>query len=250
MQIAIYIFVFYFGALLTSFAHLIAVRLPKNITIKGHSQCDHCQAPLKIYDVLPIFSYLINKGVCRLCGQKISKQYILLEIIGGSLFLFALIHHGWTFQALFFAIFIWVMLVETISDFTEQIVIDRIWMIGMIPMLIITLIEQTFLDHLVSGLLMFFVMFSIAYLANRFTKKEAMGGGDVKLYAFVGFFLQWQTALLSLFIASLIGFIYGKIKLAKNQRHLPFVPFIFAGAIIAYLWGHSMIEWYLELLRM
>ncbi|MCK7492329.1 MAG: A24 family peptidase [Comamonadaceae bacterium] len=82
---------------------------------------------------------------------------------------------------------------------------------------------------------------------EKLLKKEALGGGDVKLFLFIGFVLTWDTGLLSLFLASFAGFAFGILRERKDAE-LPFVPFLFAGVLIAHFAGADLIAWYLRLL--
>jgi len=250
MEILYGFLVAYMGMLFTSFSFLMAERIPKKETILGHSYCESCKKELRLIDVLPVFGYLINKGKCSKCTYKIPIKYPLVELLGGLIFLMVYLLYGFSYEFLVVSIFIWVMQIETMSDVAHRIVIDRIWIIGLIPLIIISIIEQRFIVHMQSALIMFVLLYSIALLAKLIMKKDALGGGDIKLYLFVGFFLTWQQSLLSLFIASLFGFIYGKICIRQENQYIPLVPFIFIGALMAYLWGDGLITWYINLLRM
>ncbi len=249
MDILISIYIFIIGMLLASFYGVIAMRIPHKESINGRSYCPKCNHQLRWIDIIPLLGYLINRGKCHFCKSKIPVIYLVIEIIGGALFLGSYLIFGFKLEFLVSIIFISVMLIETISDLEEMIVIDRIWMIGIIPLIIIRFIQSQIIPYLISSLLMFSLLFLISNLGSKILKKEALGGGDIKLYVFLGFVLTWQQALLSLFLASFFGMIYGFIRKGE-ERALPLVPFIFIGSIISYLWGFEMIDWYLSLLRM
>ena len=90
-----------------------------------------------------------------------------------------------------------------------MIVLDRIWIIGIIPVIAIRIIQGEFFTHLISSAVLFSILFLIAYLSQKIYKKDALGGGDVKLFIFIGFILTLGQGLLALFLTSLFGFIYG-----------------------------------------
>lgn len=240
----------YIGMLFVSFGFLLSERIPKKQTLLGHSQCESCQKPLNLIDVLPLIGYIKNRGKCSSCGYKIPVKYPLVELFGGLSFLMIYLIYDFSYEFFSVSIFLIVMLIETMSDVKRKIVIDRIWMIGLVPLIIISILNQSFLIHLTSALIMFVLLYVIALTGKLMLKKDALGGGDIKLYLFVGFFLTWQQSLLSLFFASLFGFIYGKIFIRNDHQYIPLVPFIMIGAFIAYLWGDGLINWYINLLRM
>lgn len=139
-------------------------------------------------------------------------------------------------------------MIESISDLYYKIVIDRVWMMGAVMMIIIRIYEANILPYLMSSALLFLLLFSISYVASKIYKKEALGGGDVKLFIFIGLILTIELGILTLFLASLFGFLYGIIKLRDNSLELPLVPFIFFASLISFLYGDAIIKAYLSLL--
>ena len=93
-------------------------------------------------------------------------------------------------------------------------------------------------------------MYLIALLGRTIFKKDALGGGDIKLYIFIGLLLTYQLGLLSIFLASLFGLIYGIIFLKQRDKYIPLVPFISLAVFLSYLYGQALIDWYLNLLGM
>ncbi|MGN0674790.1 MAG: prepilin peptidase [Oscillospiraceae bacterium] len=85
--IGIYIMVFLFGITIGSFLNVCIYRLPAGESLtKKNSHCMTCGTPIKWYDLVPVFSWLILRGKCRACGSKISGRYILVESLTGILF--------------------------------------------------------------------------------------------------------------------------------------------------------------------
>lgn len=239
---------FIFGATCFSFYYLIGLRIPKGESILGRSHCDQCNKTLRFVDIIPILGYLINKGKCHYCERKISICYLLYEILGGALFALSYLLYGFQFDLLVILITLSVFFILSVSDIHYKIVIDRVWMIGLFFLMIIRFIEKTFYEHLFSAFIMFIVLFIFEFAARKLFKKEALGGGDVKLYIFVGFVLTIYPSLLSLFLAALFGLIYGLIKRQKKDLEIPLVPFIALGVFIALLYGNDIIQLYLRLL--
>jgi leader peptidase (prepilin peptidase)/N-methyltransferase len=84
------------------------------------------------------------------------------------------------------------------------------------------------------------------------TRKEGMGGGDIKLLAMIGAFLGWKAILPIVFFSSLMGTLVGVpvmlIKKADSKLAIPFGPFLAAAALFYLFWGPALIRWYLGLL--
>jgi len=80
-------------------------------------------------------------------------------------------------------------------------------------------------------------------------KKEAMGGGDVKLAAMIGAFLGWRYIVISLFLGFFLGALAGIFlilsKIKSREDTVPFGPFIVLGSFITLLWGEKIISWYI-----
>lgn len=250
MDIFYSILMFILGTLLTSFFQLISERIPKKESIMGRSHCDSCHETLKWVDVIPLFGYLIRRGKCQLCHHKISWCYPVYELFGGLIFLFTYLYTGFQLETFIILILYSVFFIESQSDLKHMIVIDRIWMIGTLPLIIFRIIEGTWKTYLLSSLVLFTTLFLIAYISSKIYKREALGGGDVKLYFFIGWLLTITQGFLSLFLASILGLIYGMIKVKKKSKVFALVPFIALGVVIAYFYGNELIEGYLKLLGM
>jgi len=239
--------VFIYGAFLTSFFELVGERLPKGETLMGRSHCDHCERRLSALNLIPLVGYLKQQGRCGGCGQKIHPRYVFFELIGATLFMVGYLFFTFSLAFWVYVIVLSVMLIEVASDLAHLLVLDRVWLIGLVPLIIIRLFEGTILTYLVSSIGLFTLMAIIALLAEKAFKQEALGGGDIKLYLFIGFALPFFEGLLSLFLAALFGTIVG--VLGPKRQPMAFVPFIAMGVILSYLYGAVFIAWYLSLLE-
>ena len=234
------------GMFLASFYNVVAIRLPQKKTLAGRSECPSCFKTLKTIDIIPLIGFIVNRGKCRFCQTKIPIRYVVVEILGGLSFALALFMIGLSWEYLAFFLVFSVLFLEALIDYEKKIVIDRIWMIGLVPLLILRIFQGVFLQHLLSSSILFGTMFSISWIAGKIMKRDALGGGDVKLYIFIGFALTWLPGLLSIFFASLFGFMYGIIRRDKSEREIAFVPFIALGVIVSFLFGEIIIETYLN----
>jgi len=214
----------------------------------GVSHCDYCNAKLRFIDVLPIFGYIINLGKCHKCKSKIPVKHIIIEIIGGLTFLSSFLLIGKISLDLAIALIMTTVLIsESLSDIYEKIVFDRIWIIGLVMILIIRIIQREFIPYLISSAILFALMYGLALLGKLLFKKEAFGGGDIKIYIFIGFVLTYDLGLLSLFIAAVLGLIYALVRNIKLKKELPFVPMISIAVYFCYFFGQNLLDWYLNL---
>ena len=137
------------------------------------------------------------------------------------------------------------MITVSVSDIQSMIVPDKILLVFFPLVFALRMITPltTWYDAIIGGVAAFAFMLLLAYYGKRRFKQDALGGGDIKLYGVIGVFLGWQLVFLSLFFASLLGIIIGKLVLSK-MNPLPFVPFIFGGVLLAYFFGADLLAWY------
>jgi prepilin signal peptidase PulO-like enzyme (type II secretory pathway) len=197
-------------------------------------------------EVIPIFGYLLNRGRCRHCGEKIPLHHIFTELASGALFTASYLLLGMKLELIVAFVMILVLLIELLSDCEHGVVIDSVWFFGLVLLVPVSIIQGEFIEHLLSSGIMFSIMFLIAFLGAKVFKKEVLGGGDVKLYIFIGFCLTWPEGILSLFLASFVGFLYGVIR--KNNTGIPFVPMIAIAVVLSYFFGEYVIDLYLRMI--
>lgn len=248
------ILIFIFGICIGSFMNVCIYRLPasKSIINPARSICPNCGNIIKFYDNIPILSYLWLKGKCRHCSSPIAFRYLLVEFAGGFLALCAYFKFGITIEAFVYYALISSLLVITFIDIDHQIIPDVITLPG-IPIFFFasfTLAATTYKDSLLGILAGGGSLLLIAVTYNLLTKKEGMGGGDIKLLAMIGAALGWKGVLFTIFIGSAIGTLVGIILMLRTRRGLklaiPFGPFLSMGAIIYIFFGSSIINWYLN----
>ncbi len=241
---------FYLGSIIASFLHLVAVRIPRHESIGGRSKCDYCGKTLKLYEVIPLFGYLINRGRCRYCKQQIPIDHLLYELLGGVLFSGAYLLLGMSMELGIALVVISVMFSEAISDIQKMIVMDSVWIIGAVVLLVIRILHSEIFDYLLSAMGLFLLMLAFQWIGKKVFKREAIGGGDVKLYFFIGLGIGFYRGVLSLFLASLFGLIYALFHRSKWNTTIPLVPFIGLGTLVALFFGTKIIDWYIDLMGM
>jgi len=242
-------FIFIFGAAIGSFLNVCIFRLPAETSIvKPRSQCPYCQHPIRNCDNVPLISFILLRGKCRDCGGKISWRYPLVELITALLALLLFIKFGLTLNFLIFFIFTAVLIVITFIDLDHQIIPDIITLPG-IPIFFLAaifLVKIPWLEALIGLLIGGGVLFAIAFVYELITKREGMGGGDIKLLAMIGGFLGWKSLMFVLLFSSFSGAIVGItamiIKKQDMKYAVPFGPFLSVAAVAYLFWGDAFMR--------
>ncbi len=258
-----YVVVSIFGAVLGSFLNVCIVRMPKEESlIYPSSHCPGCGTPIRFYDNIPLFSYLVLLGRCRSCGVKISPRYFFVELIAAVMAV-ALLHVlGFGFAFFVNVLFVAALIVIAFIDLDVRIVPDVISLPGIVLGLVFALINgwaipeaseaipsplSSLLGIVVGG----GILWAVAWGYQLISGVEGMGGGDVKLLAMIGAFLGWPSVPLTLFFASLGGAVIGlALMLTKGvggKYALPFAPFLCLGAIAYVFFGREIIAFYAAL---
>ena len=238
------------GLFLGSFYNVVGIRVPKKETLLGRSHCNKCNKQLNFFELFPIIGYLALLGRCSNCNTKISIFYPIMELLTAILFVVSyLVLKENIVELMVMILFVSMMVIITVSDVYYKIVPDVVLIIFGSLLLIARIISPInfWYDGLLGGLLGFGFMYLIALYGKKRFKKDALGGGDIKLYAIIGLVLGYQLVFLSLFFAAVIGIIYSLV-IKHKDGYLPFVPFIFAGSIITYFYGSIIVDWYLGIL--
>ena len=238
------IFAFIFGAAIGSFLNVCIFRIPAHESIvKPLSQCPHCHQPIRFYDNIPMISFLVLRARCRDCGGKISWRYPLVELITALLALLLFMKFGLTLNFLVFFIFTAVLITISFIDLDHQIIPDILSLPG-IPIFFLAaifIVRLPWHEALIGLLIGGGMLFLIAFVYELLTKREGMGGGDIKLLAMIGGFLGWKSLIFVLLFSSLAGAIVGItamiIKKQDMKYAVPFGPFLSLAAVAYIFWG-------------
>lgn len=248
--------VFVFGICIGSFLNVCIYRLPESKSIiHPRSMCPSCGTLIAFYDNIPIVSYLALKGKCRHCDARISFRYPVIELISGIFAVGVFLKYGLGLEALIYYVFIAALLVITFIDIDHQIIPDVISLPG-IPIFFaasFALSDITFVESILGILIGGGSLWIVAQLYYMLTRKEGMGGGDIKLLAMMGAIIGWKGVLFTIFVASAIGTVAGMLVMIKTRKSMklkvPFGPFLAIGAIAYIFLGPQLIAWYFNLLR-
>lgn len=250
------IWVFVFGLCIGSFLNVCIYRLPESKSIvHPRSMCPQCGALIRFYDNFPILSYLLLRGKCRHCKTPISFRYPVVELLSGLFAVGVLIKYGLSLEAVVYYIFIATLLVITFIDIDHQIIPDIITLPG-IPICFVAsfaLPQITYIESIMGILIGGGSLFMVAWLYHLLTKKEGMGGGDIKLLGMMGAIIGWKGVLFTIFVASAVGTVSGMLIMLKTRKSMklavPFGPFLAIGCIAYIFFGPQLIVWYINLLR-
>jgi leader peptidase (prepilin peptidase)/N-methyltransferase len=251
---AFYVFFFVLGAIFGSFGNVIIYRLPREESVvKPRSYCYSCKTPIKWYDNIPILSWFILRGKCRHCGAKFSFRYPLVEIITGVLFAMSYHYAGISWNLLEYLIFIFGLVVCTFIDLDHMILPDEFTLSGIVIGLVGAALnpQREFLDAFFGVLMGGGFLWGMAYVYYLLTKNEGMGGGDIKLLAWIGALLGWKAIpfviMSSAIIGSVVGLIAARQQKAGLKTVIPFGPYLALGAVIYLFGGQTIALWYLDL---
>lgn len=231
---------FILGTIFGSFYLVMGTRLPlKENVITGKSRCDNCKHSLSWYEMIPIISFVVQKGKCRYCHKKIDSIHLIIEIVTGLLFVFGYYYFNISYNLFIYLVLISVTIVIFISDIKYMIILDSTWIVGSIFIIVIKLLTygcyNTFLSIL-SGISLFVIMYIIMLIGNFLFKKESLGGGDIKLSFLIGLTIGFRLGLISLIFSSFLALPYAFAQLSLNKKNeLPYGPFLIGSATIIFI---------------
>ncbi len=248
-----FIFVFIYGAAFGSFANVLIYRWPNEESILGHSFCGFCGTAIRWAHNIPVLGYFLLRGRCAECQRKFSIRYACVELLMASLFALVFTLYGFTWTTFEYLILVFGLVAGSFIDWDHMILPDEITIGGTIIGLIGAAInpERSFTEAFYGVLLGGGSLWLVAYIYYIFTGREGLGGGDIKLLAFIGSVLGWRSIPFVILCASMTGAVLGLILARKNETGLkaaiPFGPFISLAAILYMTGLKSVGIWYLQL---
>lgn len=240
--------VFFLGLCVGSFLNVLIDRLPKGESIFwDRSHCDYCHKTLRWFELIPVISWIVQRGRCLRCHKRLSPQYPLIELVTALGFVllyqsFAYLNIGLLAYWLIFSS----LLVIFVSDLKYQIIPDSMVVVGIVGVL---LQGQAFEAR--QGLALWLSAFGAAaffFLLHRVTGGRGMGLGDVKLAFLLGLLLGYPGILVGLYAAFLTGATAGVILMMVGKKTLKstiaFGPFLIIGTMIALVFQVPIIAWW------
>ena len=263
-------FSFWMGACIASFLNVVIWRVPRGESIVSPpSHCPKCNAAIKWYQNIPILSWLALRGKCANCKAPISPRYILIEALGGCLFLAAFWKYGMAGglasaaqNTLVAWIWISLMIVGSMIDFDHKLLPDFVTVGGMILGTAVGAIDSCRLQSIAPALWSlgglafgFGLLWLIRWLGSKAFGREAMGMGDVFLMGAVGALFGPVAVLVTLILSSVFGSVVGLSMVALSKTRfgkfveIPYGPYICMGCLVWMFYGPELVNWYVHLIK-
>ena len=250
---------FVFGLCIGSFLNVVIWRLPHEQSLNGRSHCPHCHHKLVWYDLLPLVSFVLQGRSCRYCKKLISFRYPLIEALVGFLFAGAIyvfppgLFIDWVIfvKAL---VIIAVCVVVFVIDLEHYLILDKV-VYTAASCVGVLLIIQSFLlgsfSPLISGILAAVGPFVVFWIIWYISTGSWMGYGDVKFVALMGLMLGWPGIIVALFLAFILGAIFGLtlilIGKKKLSSRLPFGTFLSLATVLSLFFSVQLWQGYWDI---
>jgi prepilin signal peptidase PulO-like enzyme (type II secretory pathway) len=248
------------GLVFGSFTNAWVWRTSQDMNVaEGRSVCPHCKHQLAWYDLVPLLSYIGLKGKCRYCHKPIGAQYPLVEL--GTMLLFAGLYvfsvpSGWfAWVQLAISLIVAVLLVAAFVYDAKYMQLPEKFMLPAVVLGVLSLglNAYKFGWDALTGQLIGLGLVLLVYIGMwYFSGGKWLGAGDIRIVAVMGLFLPPKQLLVALFVAYLVGAVYGVYVLRKSKQkkgvRVPFGPFLIIGFYVGLFFGARIANWYLNLL--
>ena len=238
------------GLCIGSFLNVCIYRIPREESIAfPPSHCTSCGYELKAVDLIPVISYLFLKRKCRKCGEKISINYPLVELLNGVLYLLIFLRFGLSLSFVFYSLLTSLLIVISYIDLDSKYIYSSTTILGVVLAAIYIVVGLYTKDISISNnVLGGAIGYGIIYLIVITTK--GMGQGDAEIAGICGLFIGIKGILVCLFIAVVLGGLVAAIilifKLKEKKSEIAFSPYISIGSIVYILLGKEILSLYLN----
>lgn len=243
------------GAVFGSFLNCAAWRIAHGESfLRGHSRCPKCGHALGARDLVPVLSWLFQKGRCRYCGDKISIRYPLTELFFAMLTLLCLLRFDLTVLCLRNWIFLCCLFCLSLVDLESYTIPDGCLLTALAAWLLALVFLRPgwgeIVRSLLAGLAFGGGILLLSLAMDKILGKESLGGGDVKLFAVIGLYLRFTGTLFTVLLACVLGLLFAAVLNGRGEkgRPIPFGPSISLAAAFMLLYGQGLTQWYLGLL--
>ena len=242
------------GAVAGSFLNCAALRIVRGEPfVKGRSHCPHCGHVLGPLELVPVISWLVQRGRCRACGAKISPRYLIAELVFALATVLCLLRFDLTALCLRNFLFLCCLFLLTLTDLEDMTIPDgchiaaAIFWVAALPFTFTTWRDA--LLHVLAGLAFGGGLLLISLAMDRLLGRDSLGGGDIKLFAVVGLYLGFVGTLFAVVIACVVGLALHALSGRRGGgREFPFGPSIALAAALMLLYGEPLVAWYASLL--
>jgi len=265
--IILFFILFIIGLLFGSFLSVIIHRIHTNKKgiFFGRSTCVHCKKILKGRDLIPLVSFIINKGQCRFCKKPIGRHYFFIELFTGLMF--GLLFLKFPFVQLsslgniiffpdiaFIYLYYIVLSLFLIAIFFYDLLYLEIPEVFSITAIILVIVVNLLLGHpgiieMAYGALAALLFLGLQVLISG---EKWMGAGDIRVGLIMGIFFGWQLFIIALLISYVLGsfivLILSIARIVKLKSLIPFAPFLVIGTFLTMFFGDYLLEIYLQTL--
>ncbi len=244
-----WLLIFILGTMIGSFANVLIVRIPKEESVAfPASHCVTCNAKLKPWHNIPLFSWLFLRGKCAFCGAPISAQYPIVELLSGLIFVATFLKLGIAWPTLGITLVFILLLSLSVIDFYYKMVPDSLNLSALSLAIISAFSWPMLLEHATLALLFAGGFTLLRFYLSYAIKKEAMGEADIMIAATMGALLGGKLALAAIFLSALLA-LPAMLILRKEDNEeslqLPFIPFLALATWIVFIFD-TPIAAYLE----
>lgn len=255
---------FVVGALVGSFLNVVIHRWPLGESVVfPASRCGACRAKIRPWDNVPIVSWLLLRGRCRDCGARFSSRYMLVELANALFYLAIFARLGISTGALLVAAIVSMTIVLIFIDLDVQYLPDVVTFPGIAVGLAIgvlglgrlypgMLLAPVWWDSLAGALIGAGLIYGVNLLYRAVRGFDGMGMGDAKMLAMVGAAMGWKAVLPVLFLASMVGALFGVAMMSRGdkgwQTQLPFGVFLGLAVLVLLFFGVGAWDLYMSTL--
>ncbi|AUM95208.1 TPA: prepilin peptidase, partial [Clostridium botulinum] len=244
------IIVLILGIIIGSFLNVCIYRIPKGESIiYPPSYCEKCGVNIKLYDLIPVISYMILRGKCRCCKGKISLRYPLIELITGILFLSIYYLCGLNLNFIKYIIFVSFIIIIGLIDLDTTDVYSKTTISAMIIGVIYILIEKFYFGYGIKTYI-YAVLLCTTVIGTIIFTTKGMGSGDLDIYIVVSLFLGFKITALTIFFSFVFGALIGILLIVSKRKsrkdYIPFGPFIAIASIFSILFGDKVFLFYVS----
>jgi len=242
------VLVFIYGLIFGSFFNVVIYRLPmEKSLIRPRSSCGTCGHVLRPVELIPLISYIVQRGRCKHCHEKFSMRYPMVELLTGVLFLVVYMKIGWTVELMRGLFLVSLFIIISFIDLDHQIIPDGLNLIlGLVGLVYLFLVQPFPVSHALYGFLVGGGFLFIVALIGP------MGGGDIKFMAAMGIWFGLGYTLMILLLSFIIGGLVSAslllLRIVDRKTAIPFGPFLCIGSLIVLLFGNKLFIWYVATL--
>lgn len=268
---------FVWGACVGSFLNVCIYRIPRELSIiRPRSHCPNCQQLIPWHHNIPLLSFVVLRGRCRHCGQRISPRYFAVELLTAVLFLLIWLKFtpnntpsplglvpvsDWRLIPVYW-LAVAGLILGAFVDLEHLIIPDRVTLGGIVAGLVLSAavpalhntvsVKQALFLSALGAAVGWGLLWLVGVVGTMIFRKDAMGFGDVKLLGAIGAFLGWPAVIFTIVVSSFFGSVVGLFLVLSGrkalQSRIPYGPYLALAAVLWILWGQAWLRAYVDLI--